>query len=924
MLIATALVSDATLRFALLGAATGALTALVALSIVIVHRVSGVLNFSAGALGAIGAFVCYSLRDERGWPPVAALLAGLGVGTLLGLVTYAVMALLRESSLLSRLIATLALMSVAGSAMTLIWSNQLSQPEPLLPSRAVTLSGDLRIGQDRLMLIGLALLLAVVLGLVYRRTLFGLATSAVSENRRVAAAARWSPSRIELVNYVIAGFLSALAAILLAPILTLNAAILSLAVLPALAAALVGRFSSFTVTVGAALAIGVLQSEIALFQPDIAGYLGVSDVSLTGLAQAVPLLIILVVTVLSGRRRPDRGETVARLPLPGTGRVAWVPVVAVGILGALLIATAETYADAFITTLGMGIIVASVVVVSGYAGQLSLCQLTLAGFGAWTAARSANSFDLGFVPAILIGVAAAVAVGVVVALPAIRTRGVTLAVATLALALVFSALIFQNPSMTGGFEGIVVDNHRIAGVDFDPLAYPQRYAGLLLVALIVVSLLVANLRRGATGRRMIAVRSNERAASALGVGVIGVKLYTFAVGSGIAALGGILLAFRQPNVQFLTFDVFGSILLVEYAVLGGLGWISGAAAGATAAPGGVGSHLLTNVLPDLDNVAAWLAIASGGGVIHLLRQAPDGMGSIVWRATNRLRRPRRPEREGATVPSDSDAPSAPMGLALELEDVTVRFGGITAVDDVSFVASPGQVVGLIGPNGAGKTTLLDVITGFARPSSGRVLLGDTDISSWSPEKRARAGIARSWQALELFDELTVRENLLVAAEARTRRRYVRDLLWPRPSVLSPSAVALVDDLGLRSVLDERPRSLPHGVAKLVGIARAIIATPGIVLLDEPAAGLDHNETRELADVIRRIADRHETTVVVIEHDMNLILNTCDRIVVLDFGRKIGDGVPEEIRNDEAVVRAYLGEPIEAPHPAQAGSAAGAS
>ena len=139
MLIATALVSDATLRFALLGAATGALTALVALSIVIVHRVSGVLNFSAGALGAIGAFVCYSLRDEQGWPPVAALLAGLGVGTLLGLVTYAVMALLRESSLLSRLIATLALMSVAGSAMTLIWSNQLSQPEPLLPSRAVTL-----------------------------------------------------------------------------------------------------------------------------------------------------------------------------------------------------------------------------------------------------------------------------------------------------------------------------------------------------------------------------------------------------------------------------------------------------------------------------------------------------------------------------------------------------------------------------------------------------------------------------------------------------------------------------------------------------------------------------------------------------------------------------------------------------------------
>ncbi len=232
------------------------------------------LNFSAAALGAIGAFVCYTLRDDHDWPAGLALAAGIGCRRTLGMFTYAVMALLRNTSLLSRLIATLALLSAAQSFMLVVWTNQLTAPTSLLPDRSIVLTGDLRINQDRLILIGLALVLAVLLRGIYSGTLFGLATSAVSENRRVAAIARWAPGRIEFVNYVIAGFLSALAAILLAPIIGLNATVLSIAVLPALAAALVGRFSSFALTVVAALAIGVIQSEISLFQPDLAHAFG--------------------------------------------------------------------------------------------------------------------------------------------------------------------------------------------------------------------------------------------------------------------------------------------------------------------------------------------------------------------------------------------------------------------------------------------------------------------------------------------------------------------------------------------------------------------------------------------------------------------------------------------------------------------------
>jgi ABC-type branched-subunit amino acid transport system ATPase component/ABC-type branched-subunit amino acid transport system permease subunit len=919
--LATELFSEATLRFALLGMATGALTALVALAVVIVYRVSGVLNFAAPALGSLGAFVCYTLRDDHGWSTAPALIIGLGAGTALGLLTWAALALLQGTSLLSRLIATLALLSAAQSAMLVIWPEQTSQPASLLPEDTVVLFGDVRITEDRLILIGLALVLAVVLGVVYRYTLFGLATSAVSESRRVASIARWAPGRIEFVNHLVAGFLAALAAILLAPILTLNGAILSVAILPALAAALVGRFSSFAITVAAALGIGILQSEVSLFQPDLASGMGVSSASLTGLSQAVPLIIILIVAVLSGRLRPARGESVARLPLPGSGRISNVPLILGIFVGAVLVFSAESYADALITTFAMSIIVASVVVVSGYAGQLSLCQYALAGFGAWAAARAASDLGVGFPVAVVIGVVATIAVGVLVALPAIRTRGVTLAIVTLALALVFSSLIFQNASLTGGFEGIGIKNPEIFGWDVTAGLHPQRYAGLLLVVLVLVSLVVANLRVGATGRQMIAVRSNERAAAALGINVVRVKVYAFAVGAGIAAIGGIFLGFREGSVQFANFNVFGSILLVQYAVIGGIGWISGAVAGAAAAPGAVAEQITGDLFPNLDNIAAWIAIGSGIGVVSLLRRAPDGTASMMAKRFGRSFR--RTPSEADEAPREIHLEPRASGVDLAVQGITVRFGGVVAVDDVSFSVSPGEVVGLIGPNGAGKTTLLDVITGFTRQQSGSVTLDHQDVSTWTPERRARAGIARSWQAVELFDELTVRENLLVAEERRELSNYARDLVWRRKRLLSDFGQSVVDDLGLRPHLDSQPRTLPHGIMKLVGIARTIISDPAVILLDEPAAGLDAEESSELSDLIRRIASRHSVAIVVIEHDIALILKTCDRIVVLDFGEKIAEGSPDIIRHDPAVIQAYLGEPTE-PGPRSVSTPSGAS
>lgn len=911
-LIATEVVSQSTIRFALLGMATGSLVALVALGVVLAYRASGVLNFAAGAQGALGAYVCYGLRDDHAVAPWLALLAGLAAGAASGLVIHGTMTVLRRTSLLTRLIATLSAMSAIYGLIVVVWEEDRGQPDSYLPTRNITLVGDLRIGQDRLLLIGFVVALAVVLRLVYSKTLFGLATSAVAENRRVAASSGWSTSTIEVVNLTLAGVLSAAAAIFLAPIIALQVGVLTNMVLTALAAALVGRFSSFGLTVAGAFAVGILQSELALFQPDLAERLDVAPQSLTGLPQAVPMLVIVAVTVFGGRARLVRGEAIARLPLPGTGRMP-VPAIVGGLaIAATVLAGVSDWADALVATFGMGILVLSVVVVTGYAGQLSLCQFALGGFGAWVAARLVATQGLRFEVAVVVGVAATVVAGLLVALPALRTRGVNLAVATLALALLFNSVIFTNSSLTGGLNGTVVEEPSVFGISLDPLGDPQAYGRFVLILFALTAGVVANVRRGRSGRRLLAVRSNERAAAALGVGVYGAKFYAFGLGAGIAALGGIVLAFRQTNVQFSSFNVLGSISLVQYAAIGGLGWVAGAALGALAAPGALAPKILNDMLGGIDDILAWSGIITGVGATMQLAFAPDGSAARLAEAIRRRFRvlADRGRAVAGRVPNVAASPAV-SPATVEVQGITVRFGGVIALDDVHLRVEPGEIVGLIGPNGAGKTTLLDVITGFTAPNRGHVLLNGAHVDGRSPEQRARAGMVRSWQAVELFEEMTIRDNLLVAADSQSRWRYFTDLVRPGRQPTTTAIEEVLADLGLTDVVDQRPSALSQGATRLVGIARAIAAEPTVLFLDEPAAGLDDTESRELAGAVRRIADGRGLGVLVIEHDVPLLLDLCDRLVVLDFGRVIAEGPPDVVRVDPAVVAAYLGEPIAA-------------
>ncbi len=240
---------------------------------------------------------------------------------------------------------------------------------------------------------------------------------------------------------------------------------------------------------------------------------------------------------------------------------------------------------------------------------------------------------------------------------------------------------------------------------------------------------------------------------------------------------------------------------------------------------------------------------------------------------------------------------------LVAEGVVVRYGQNVAVDGVSLEVTAGQVVGLIGPNGAGKTSFIDAVTGFAPMAAGRVLLDGTEVTRWSPHRRATAGLRRTFQSLRLFDDLTVSENLVVAAENDRRFGFVRDLVRPRrPTVAIDRALELT---GLRDLADALPRELPAGTRRLVGVARAVVADPSVLLLDEPAAGLDTHETEELGHVLERLAAAG-VGLLLVEHDTELVFRVSHHVVAIDFGRTIATGTASEIRLSEALIAAYLG------------------
>jgi ABC-type branched-subunit amino acid transport system permease subunit len=630
--------------FLILGLGSGATYAVLGQGLVLKYRSAGVVDFAHGAVAMFIAYVFVNLRQygrlelpvvliphqitlsADGMNTTLAIVISLVYAALLGLVLYLlVYRPLRSASPLTRVCASVGIMLGLQAVAVLNFGTEAVTTPPILPSSSLSI-GTVSFPVDRLYFTGIVVLIAVTLALVYRYTRFGLATRAGAENDRGAALTGISANRVAAQNWVIATVLAGVAGILIAPVANLDPTSYTLFVVPALAVALLGKFEYFWVTAVAGLLLGCCQSEITKL---LTVWTWLPQ---QGLPDALPFIVIIVVMALRSRAVLARGGDIVQRN-PSVGRPA-SPVRTAAIcflIGlAMLFVLTGALRSAFITSLTVTCIGLSVVVLTGYVGQVSLAQMSLAGIGGFMLGHISHGWGLGFPFSLIVAGLCAVPVGILIGLPALRLRGVNLAVVTLGAAAAIDALVFNIGGFTGGIAGLRIKPPHLLGLDLSISrghAYPRIIFGVVvLVVVILIGLLVARLRRGPAGRMLLAVRSNERAAGAVGINVAQAKLMAFALAAFIAGIGGALTGYQQGELTPDSFAAFTSLGLLAIVYVGGVGRIAGAVvAGVMFSAAG----LLVTFLDIHLSVGKYQAVVAGLALVLTAVQNPDGITSTA-------------------------------------------------------------------------------------------------------------------------------------------------------------------------------------------------------------------------------------------------------------------------------------------------------
>jgi branched-chain amino acid transport system permease protein len=557
---------------------------------------------------------------------------------------------------------------------------------------------------------------------------------------------------------------------------------------------------------------------------------------------------------------------------------------------AVLVALAATVkTDGYVSNILMqavtyAIAVFGLSIVLGLCGQINLAQAAFFALGAYSVALGTVDYNVPFCLCLVGGMALALAAGAALGLTTLRLGGHYLAMVTISFQQILTVVLINAIRFTHGPDGVSSIPR--------PMGFTSGQAFLaLVVAILAISgYLVWRLADTRLGRAMRAVRDNELAASANGIDVFRTKLIAFALAALLGGLGGGLFAGGFSYISPDQFAFADSIVLLTMALLGGVASPIGSA---------IGTGLLI-LIPEwlrfLKSVPGLYLAVYGLAVILIVLFMPDG----IWGYINKFFRTGEPAPSKAAEPLtlrplDSGAP-----MALEVRGLCKYFGGLKAVDGVDLQVRRGGVHALIGPNGSGKTTMLNVVTGLYRPTAGAISVDGVDVTMLPPHKRTVAGLARTFQNIRLFRSMTALENVVVGAE-RTGNALIEgggDRLWLR-------ARAALDFVGLGHRVNERIPSFSYGHQRLIEIARALAANPTVLLLDEPAAGLNMTEKKALHDLLGRIAAQR-LTILLIDHDMTLIAGAARHVTVLNFGRRIADGETADVLRQPDVATAYLG------------------
>ena len=878
------------------------------------------LNLAHAQLGAVPALILAKFVIDWGWSWWVAFVVCLAVGALTGvLVDRVVIARLRRmtKSTVSLLLASIGVTQLL-LAMTYIPAlgpnnNKLDSQGYPLPFQSHLSVGQVVLGGQYVMILILVPTLVLALTAFLRFTSLGKAIRAAASNPDAARLCGISTRRVSTITWGLAGVLSAITAILQAPSQgSFNAEALGPELLLlALGAAAFGAFVSIPGALIGGLAIGLAQQ------------LTLAQTSSGGDAELVVFAVILGIILLRGRaiaavfassgavvddqppvRVPDvvrSRAVVARRPLWSAGLY-----LSVAVLFPLL-PYFRTNAHTFelVVVLVYAVLGVAMTMLVGWGGQVSLGHFALVGVGAFIAARFAAhnwSLVILLVVAGLVGAAVMVAVG----LPALRVRGLTLAVTSLGLAVVAPDWLFRQ-TWFGSSQPFGVQVNPPMVISGLGHTTSQRSVYYFALAVLVLTLLAARaLRRSVPGRLVIAVRDNERAASAFGVTPATVKLAVLALSGFVAAMAGVLWADAWRTVSAEQFDPNLSLVLLAVPVIGGLGSVAGAVAGALVIymPTYFVSPALSGLFGQFGHQIGFQLGLAGLGLIGVLLTYPTGVAGAARRGwevfVSRL------AEEYARRP----APEAP-DRSLVVDDVHLSFGGVTALQGASIDVRPGEIVGLIGPNGAGKTTLMNVISGVVQPDAGSVRLRDQELVGLPPEYRAAFGLGRSFQDALLFPGLTVTETIQVALSSANRVGFLAASLgapWARSADETTAARAreVIERLGLSAWADSLTTELSTGTRRICDLAAQVASGPAVLLLDEPTAGVAQREAEAFGPLLRRIRDELDCSILIVEHDMPLLMGLCDRVYAMESGRVIAEGTPEEIRSDPLVVASYLG------------------
>ena len=905
---------DVTGQVVLIGAMTGLAYAILAAGLVVVYRATKVVNFAHGEIGAFGAAVLALLVLDHHWNFFVALGLVLVIGAAIGAaVELLVVRRLFRSPRLVLLVATIGVAQLLFVCQLLLPGVEHSAPYPSPLDRRLELGGVV-LGSPHFMVLALVPATVGGLSIFLGRTPYGIAIRAASENPDRAELAGISTRRISTIVWVLAAVLAVLTAVLVNPLRGTIVGLPTVALGPslllrALAAALVGRMTSLPKALAGGVAVGV--GEAVIF----------SNIGSPGAVDAV-LFVVVLALVLLQRNETDTGSlasaSTAR-PVPERLRALWwvrrlVPLTCGSALAVAVglpwVVTSSSQTFVLSRMLLFALVGLSVTVLTGWAGQLSLGQFAFVGLGAFVTVGLTGR-GVPFLPAVGYGTVAGVLAALLIGFPALRVRGLFLAVTTLGFAVAARTWLFERPVFLGDDTIAFLPRPVVLGVD---LASQRAYYYLCLLALVLAVALVVRLRGSGIGRTIIATKDNESAAASFAVSPAVAKLTAFAVAGGLAALGGGLLAGLFVQFGASTFGPEASLQVVAMVVIGGLGSVAGPLLGAVYVVG----------LPGLLGASATVALLTSSiGLLALLLYLPGGLVSVVHAARDGLLRWAQsrlpaveeptgdalPHRQGASVRERSELePAVPVLLA---EDVVVRFGGREALTGVTVSAMPGEIVGLIGTNGAGKSTLMNVVSGFVRPVSGRVSIVGEDVTAWPPHLRAQLDVGRVFQDARLFGALTVLETVQVALEAHEPSELVPSLLGLPPSRRAErakrrAAAEHIAFLGLDRYADAYLAELSTGTRRIVEMCCLLAQGSRLLLLDEPTAGVAQRETEAFGPLLTRIRQELDATILLIEHDIPLMMSVSDRVYCLSSGAVIAEGLPDDVRQDSAVVAAYLG------------------